>query len=319
MFSSSITSSARHPTEIWSYVQNALTVRRTALIGAVGVVLGAMSELRLAAQTPAPDTKPPAFEVASVKPSTTGSQTRSEIHLGGRHTATNMSPLALIRTAYRLQGFQLVGVPGWLGTQHFDIVAKADGDLFPSNVVSNTSRPLELALRGLLADRFQLVAHNETRQLPIYALVVARTDGRLGSNLVRSTTDCVALIAAARGGDSPRAPVGDQAPPCGARSGFGRLSGNSLGLAQLASFLAPFVDRAVLDRTDLTGIFNFDFTWTPDQPSPNTVSADERAVLPRNIASIFTEVQEQLGLKLEPTKGPVDVLVIDHVEKPSED
>jgi uncharacterized protein (TIGR03435 family) len=302
------------------FMQNPHTFRRTFLVAIAGiVVVGAVNALR----AQAPETKPPTFEVASVKPSTTGSQTRSEINFGGRYTATNMSPLALIRTAYRLQGFQLVGAPGWLGTQHFDIVAKADGDLFPSNVVSNTPRPLDLALRGLLADRFQLVAHNETRQLPIYALVVARTDGRLGSNLIRSTTDCVAFIAAAiaaaRGGHSPPAPVGDQAPPCSARSGLGRLSGNSLALAQLAGFLAPFVDRAVVDRTDLTGIFNFDLTWTPDQPSPNTVNADERAVTPSNVTSIFTAVQEQLGLKLEPTKGPVDVLVIDHVEQPTPD
>ena len=297
-------------------MQSARPFRGTLLLATAGIVTIVAV---IAPRAQAPDTKPPTFEVASVKPSMNGSQTRSEINLGGRYTATNMSPLALIRTAYRLQGFQLVGAPSWLGTQHFDIVAKADGDLFPSNLVSNTPRPLELALRGLLADRFQLLVHNETRQLPIYALVVARTDGRLGSNLVRSMIDCVAFIAAARGGASPPPPVGDQAPPCSARSGLGRLSGNSIALAQLAGFLAPYVDRAVVDQTDLTGVFNFDLTWTPDQPSPNTVRPDERAVVPPNATSIFTAVQEQLGLKLEPTRGPVDVLVIDHVEKPSED
>src|SRR5579872_4511181 len=199
------------------------------LLWAVGIV-GMFCGIAVAGQSPAS----PAFEVASVKPSpSVGGPTGSLIELGGRYTATNMSLLALIRTAYRLQRNQLVGTPSWVGSEHFDIVAKADRDLIPSSVTSDAPRPLELALRGLLADRFHFVAHQETRQLPIYALVVSRSDGRLGPNLEHSTTDCAAVIAAERAGASSPPTKPGHAPPCEARAGIGRLSADTVTLSQL--------------------------------------------------------------------------------------
>jgi uncharacterized protein (TIGR03435 family) len=290
---------------------------KSRLLGAVGIVavVGGIAGLRAVQQ--APDS--PVFTVASIKPNASGAPGQlNQIFPGGRYTATNLSLLALIRVAYRLQSFQLVGAPSWLGTEHFDIVAKADGDLFPSDMASSAPRPLELALRKLLADRFQLVAHMETRQLPIYALVLSRADGRLGPKLTRSSTDCAALVEAARAGATRPPPAPGQAPPCGAAMGRGRLFEDSISLSLLPSLLAPSLDRMIVDRTGLTGAFNLDLTWQPDQPLPGSPGADAAAADP-NAPSIFTALQEQLGLKLESTRGPVDVLVIDHVDHPTED
>jgi uncharacterized protein (TIGR03435 family) len=259
------------------------------------------------------------FTVASIKPNAAGGPALVQMQPGGRYTATNTTLLALIRTAYRLQTFQVVGAPSWAGTEHIDLVAKADGDLFPSDIVSSAPRPIEVALQPLLADRFQLVAHRETRQLPIYALVVDRADGRLGPKLTRSSTDCAAMLAAASRGIAPPQPAGPgQAPPCGAFGVRGRFLGDTLPLSLFDGFLSGQLDRTVVDRTGLTGEFNFDLTWQPDQPAAGAPGADAAAVDP-NAPSIFTAVQEQLGLKLEATTGPVDVLVIDRVEKPTPD
>jgi uncharacterized protein (TIGR03435 family) len=288
-----------------------LKSRVLAIAGMVAVVVPCLR----AAQAP----RPPAFTVASIKPTAAGGPTLVQLQPGGRYTATNTTLLALIRSAYRLQSFQVVGAPSWVATEHIDIVAKADGDLFPSDMVSSAPRPLELALQPLLADRFQLVVHRETRQLPIYALVVDRADGRLGPKLTRSTTDCAAMLAAAsRGIPPPQAAGRGQSPPCGAATLRGRFLGDTLPLSLFDGFLAGQLDRTVVDRTGLIGEFNFDLTWQPDQPAASAPVADAAAVDP-NAPSIFTAVQEQLGLKLEATTGPVDVLVIDRVEKPAPD
>jgi uncharacterized protein (TIGR03435 family) len=274
---------------------------------------------QLAAQSPPIAAGGPVFEVASIKPNPTGfaGPTRSQIQPGGRFVATNIPVRLLIGQAYRVQSYSLVGGPGWLATDGFDINAKADGELFPKG----GRRPLEGALRALLADRFKLVVHTETRQLPIYALVVARSDGRLGPNLIRSpTTDCDAVLAATQGrGGGPPPPPGGKASPCGVRTGNGTFSADSRSLSQLAGILSAYLNRRVVDRTGLTGLFNADLTWTPDQmPQQPPGDRDDLPPVDPNGASIFTAVREQLGLKLEPATGPVDVLVIDRVERPTQ-
>lgn len=266
----------------------------------------------------APASTGPSFTVASIKLNTSGgSRGYNQIQPGGRYTATNYSLVELIRSAYRLQGgFQLIGGPNWLRADRFDIVAKSDSDLFSTDLLSAAPRPLELALRALLADRFAFVAHRETRQLPIYQLVSGRSDGRIGPNLTRSDTDCAALVVAARG-DAPLPGLGRGASPCSAAASAGRFTGHDLELPLFASFLGNTMDTVVIDRTGLTGAFNIDLTWQSDQPpssQPASASVPDAAA-----PSLFTAVQEQLGLKLEPARGPVEVLVIDHVEHPAED
>jgi uncharacterized protein (TIGR03435 family) len=286
-------------------------VRIVALAGSVAGVL--------AAQTPAS----PAFEVASVKRNKSGQPfSASSIPPGGRFTVTNLTLRQLILMANQIERFQLSDEPAWLDSERFDIVAKAPAELSAALAApppANGPTLIQLMLRQLLADRFRLVTHNETRELPIYALVLARSDQRLGPQLHSSTTDCAAP-AATRRGDPPQAP--GERPSCGVRGGPGQFLAGGVSMAQLASyFLSGLVQRPVIDRTGLTGTFDIALTWTPNEMPQGTPLSGAPPLPPidPNGPSIFTAVQEQLGLKLESTKGPVDLLVIDHVEHPSED
>jgi uncharacterized protein (TIGR03435 family) len=276
--------------------------------GVVGLVWG----VAIAAQTPAS----PAFEVASVKPNKSGdSPGILGAQPGGRFTATNQTLRFLIRNAYQVQDFQIAGAPDWIASDRFDIVAKANGNP-PIAAPVGQAGPMLVMLRSLLADRFKLVVHHEMRDLPIYALVLASSDRRLGAQLRPVAVDCAAVAAArARGGPLPPPPQPNERLTCGMRFGAGRISGGALQLSQVANILSQSVQRVVMDRTGLVGAFDVDLTWTPDQLSSGAAAAS----IDPNRPSIFTAVQEQLGLKLESTKGPVDVLVIDHVEHPTKD
>jgi uncharacterized protein (TIGR03435 family) len=267
----------------------------------------------------------PQFEVASIKPNKSGDgRIMMQVQPGGRFTAINVTLRILIRNAYRLQDSQIVGGPGWMSDDHFDVVAKAEsgdgpGDPFAAEKPGETTRG-QLMIRALLADRFKLETHEETREMPIYALVPAHADGKLGPQLHQSETDCNAIVAAARarGAVPPPAPPqpGDRVP-CGMRIGPGNLTAGSSTMTQFANSLSMFVGRIVEDRTGLAGNFDFNLTWTPDQMPQRPPGAPEPPIDP-NGASIFTALQEQLGLKLDSQKGPVRVLVIDRAEHPTE-
>ena len=284
-------------------------------------VISAGASRPLAAQSRTAAADALTLEVVSIKPNPAGrgAMTQTRGLPGGRLILTNMQVRLLIGTAYRVQSYRLIGGPAWIEREAFDIVAKADRELTPAR----GQRPFDAALKALLADRFKLVVHTETKQLPIYELVLARSDGRLGPNLMPSpTTDCTAILAeveasAARAGGPPPPPLpGGQAPPCGAVNRLGLLSLDSAPIARLAAFLSGELNRAVVDRTRLPGLFNARVTWTPDQLPAGPLPPDLPPIDP-NGPSIFTAVQEQLGLKLEPATGPVDVLVIDSIERPT--
>src|SRR5262245_37267692 len=170
---------------------------------------------------------PETFEVASVKRNTSGERNSMLRRLpGGRMTATNMPVRPMLLFAYDLAQYQLVGGPSWLTTDSFDIVAKMDGDPVPATPGSNTPDPMQLALRNLLEDRFKLKVHRETREMDIYALVMARPGGAPGPNLKPAGNDCAAQAAAARRGGAPPAlpgPPGSGGPFCGIFGGPGRL------------------------------------------------------------------------------------------------
>ena len=233
----------------------------------------------------------------------------------------------LIRKAYHLQDFQIVGGPDWVSSDHFDVVAKAErddlGDPFRAEQSGQPSRG-QLMLRTLLADRFKLETHMENREMPIFALVVARGDGKLGPQLQKSSVDCEALMAGRRGrGPTPppaQAGPGDRVQ-CGIRVAPGNMSVGGASLTLFANSLSMFVGRIVVDRTGLAGSYEFNLTWTPDQMAIRPPGAPEPPNAPPvdpNGASIFTALQEQLGLKLDSQKGPVSVLVIDRVAHPTE-
>jgi uncharacterized protein (TIGR03435 family) len=223
---------------------------------------------RLQAQTSETDDNA-AFEVASVKANKSGdNRIGIGFQPGGRFRATNVPLRELISAAYGtpqpLPAFQITGGPKWIETDRFDIVAKAPGDPQPG---PNGPPPGMFAmLRTLLADRFQLILHRETKDMAIYALVLARADGKLGPQLKPATTDCAAMMAAARGrGGAPPPPAPGERMPCGMRMFPGNLSGGSSPMAQLTNVLARFVNRTVVDQTGLTGNYDLDLQWTPDQ------------------------------------------------------
>ena len=170
----------------------------------------------------------------------------------------------------------------------------------------------------LLEERFRLKVHRETRQRPIYALAMARSDARPGPRLVQAPVDCAAVTrdsAAAK----PLPTRADGAPLCAMRITSGQLLGSAIGMPQLASALSTIIGQPVVDHTGLAGVFDVTVEFRPDfqAPSRDAPVAGDRPPA-SDAPSIFTALQEQLGLKLESTRGPVDVLVIDHAEKPSD-
>ncbi len=256
----------------------------------------------------------PSFEVASIKPNKTNEpQTVPQMQAGGRVTLINRTLRYLVQFAYsslesQLHAFQVVGGPEWADTDRFDVVAKMEGSPAPVPATANLGRVM---MRALLEERFGLKVRTESRELPVYALVVARRDGRLGPGLKRRPeSDCAGNVPR----QGPPDPNGTT-PLCGflsggALGGQGKLTYRGVSISQLARPGALTRDRLVIDRTALSGLFDIDLTWAVE-----AAAGDPSTDAP----SVFTAVQEQLGLKLEPAKAPVDVLVIDRAEKPTPD
>jgi uncharacterized protein (TIGR03435 family) len=219
----------------------------------------------------------------------------------------------MITFAYQIQSFQLEGGPGWIASDRFDIVAKPEREV-PS---TGGQDPLRMMLRTLLADRFKLVMHKETKELPIFELVVARQDGRLGPQLRPAAVDCAARAAAARAGTPPPASSGPPGPgSCGSTINPARVRGGGVTLATLASLLEGPAQRLVIDRTGLAGNWDLEANYTPDR-SQVPPGVELPSSIDPNGPSLFTAIEEQLGLKLRPARGPVEVLVIDSVQQPT--
>jgi uncharacterized protein (TIGR03435 family) len=215
----------------------------------------------------------------------------------------NRSIATLIREAYPAQIPELIGAPEWVTSDAYDVTAKGEGN--------PTREEIGLMLQSLLAERFKLVTHYETRERPVFALVIARSDGRPGEGLLRSTLDCDAVNAARRAGRTPEGPnPANGAPPCGmalhAETTEMLLFGGRP-LSTLTEWLGPPSGRVVIDKTGLTGNYEFTLRYT-SQDTPRD-----------DALSIFTALEEQLGLKLVPDRAPLQVLVIDHIERPTED
>lgn len=264
-----------------------------------------------------------AFEAASIKRNTSGEGNISVgPRPGGRFIGTNVPVAFLITLAYQLQPFQLHGAPPWLQSDRFDVNARLEGDPPPSPPGSNEPHPTMLALRTLLADRFKLSMHWETQDLPVYALVLARADGKLGSNIRPAAVDCNAAAAATAAAAKEGRTLNPNTPDrvsCGMRNSNGRILFGGSPMSFFANGLANEVGRSVVDRTGLSGNWDFELTYTRDRlRRPDVVDAAPAPVDPDG-ASLFTALQEQLGLKLESTKGPVRVLVIDRIEHPIPD
>jgi uncharacterized protein (TIGR03435 family) len=274
-------------------------IRRSLVLGLVTSV-----SLTVSAQQAQPRPDAAAFELTSVKRNVGGPENASNRNQpNGSFTGTNVTLRPFIARAYEVRLFQVTGGAPWIDFDRFDIVGRgAEG-------TPTAMRPA--MLRRLLADRFRLVTHTETREQPVYALVLARSDGRLGAQLRRSPVPC--------GSPATAAVAGRPAPSCGVdesvNGGIATITTWGVPMDRIAAALANYgVNRFVVNRTGLEG--GFDVVGLRFAAEGSGLPAANRADAP---PSIFTAVEEQLGLKLEPTRGPVPFVVIDSIQPPTPD
>jgi uncharacterized protein (TIGR03435 family) len=298
------------------------------------IVFGLLNAPPSRAQSPVSNAPAPEFEVASVKPNKSGERGGRIMNSpGGRFTAANISLKMLIHLAYGVTDSQISGGPGWLNSEKFDIEAKTDDSSIADPwKLSEEQRKLaqdrsKRMLQALLADRFKLTLHRETKELPVYALVVAKN----GPKLQQASADEL------RPPDPKEHQDFRKGPPNGAmpkgRGLFmrpGQLTGTAAPLTVLAETLSnqPELGRIVLDKTGLKGNYDFTLKWAADERQGQMFGGpggggkeepgSDSAPPPDSGPSIFTAIQEQLGLRLESQKGPVEILVIDSAERPSE-
>lgn len=254
------------------------------------------------AQAPPQSSSQLRFDVASVKVNNANDGIVFNQAQKGRYTLVGYTLAALIRSAYRVQEFQIVGGPEWINSQRFNVEATyAENPGVPSQT--------DLMLRTLLAERFKLTLHNETRERPVFALVLARTDRRLGSQLEKVAIDC----ATAKGAAACSTSVGP---------GFIRLRGRTM--TQFAESLSTLtitgssLNRLIVDRSGLDGQYNLTLKFTPENIPPQGSAPPGFPQVDPNGPSIFTALQEQLGLKLDSQRAQVNVLVVDRAEPPTE-
>jgi uncharacterized protein (TIGR03435 family) len=250
----------------------------------------------------------PEFEAASIKPNTSGARGIMIRPVGGRFTATNITLRMLILYAYKVRNFELSGGPGWIDSDRYDITAKAEDG-------RSAEDQLQLMTQRLLEDRFELVVHRETKEMPVYVLL----SGKNGPKLPEANQKgCSALDP-----NSPPPWSPGQAPPCGAfRMGPNHIEGWKIDMPLFVGALSDIVGRPVMDKTGFTGTFDVHLEFTPEGTAFAGGLPGMPGGLPQGIdtsgPSIFTAAQERLGLKLESQKAPAEILVIDHAEKPSE-
>lgn len=272
----------------------------------------------------------PAFEVASIKPDTSNS---NMMHVGGpdvsRYTATNVTVRMLIINAFHVKNFQISGGPSWIDSHKFDIDAKVEDSLAASLERLPKAQQEEqkrLMLQSLLADRFKLKVSHQTKELPVYALVVAKGGSKLTEVPPPDAQSDTSTVAGPGGmhGSGPQGP-----PPGGmmmflGEGGKANLTGKAAPISDLAGTVSQLVGRQVLDQTGLKGTYDFTLQWISENgfgggmPAPPMPGMLASPMSDTGGASIFTALQEQLGLRLESTKGPVDTIVIQSIEEPTE-
>jgi uncharacterized protein (TIGR03435 family) len=257
---------------------------------------------------------PNAFEIASVKRSNQASPVSLNVSPGGRFTATGITLRRLIMYAYNVGAPLTSGGDSWVDSERFDIVAKPPEGSIPDSVGrqlqlngkngrglgwmatgdNESAQRLRRMLQTLLADRFQLRLRKETKEMPVYALVVGRNGARVQESKIESSPQ-VSFV-------------------------MGQLTFRSTPISFLVTMLTELTGRRVLDETGLKSNYDFKLQWTPDEiQRPGAGAANPATVQPEfPDPSLFTALQEQLGLKLDSTRGAVQILIVDHAERPSE-
>jgi uncharacterized protein (TIGR03435 family) len=272
-----------------------------------------------AAEQAAPPSAAEEFEVASIKLNRDGGPVAGLRRLpGGRFEATNIPLALLIEFAYQLQPYELDGGPSWMQSDRWDLIARVPGG-DPPRTPPGTPDAMMMATRALLAERFKLAVHRDTREVDVYLLVKANADGRLGPRLQQSSTDCLAVQKAAdeasKGGPAAAGPNTPDRMVCGMRVSVGRVQLGGRPLSTFTNVLTTLTERRVVDRTGLTGEWMFDISFAPP---PSSVPGPEPPSNP-NGASLFTVIQEELGLKLQAARIPMPVMVVDRAERPVQD
>lgn len=265
----------------------------------------------IASPATATDIKVPDFDVVSVKQDKSGTGMMRLMFKPDGYSATNVSAKLLIQVAYGIREDLISDAPEWADTARFDFEAKVSGaDVDDLKKLSPEQR--RSMLQPALSDRFKLKIHNETKQLPVFELVLAK-----GGSKLKEATPGDTYATGIKGADGKGHGGTMRMRP-------GEVTGQGVPIATLVNLLATQLHRTVIDKTGLKGTYDLDLTWTPDQESgPMFKGGDGSQQKPDTAPdstgpSIFTALQEQLGLKLQSTKGPVDTLVVDHIEMPSE-
>ncbi|MFZ0818548.1 MAG: TIGR03435 family protein [Candidatus Acidiferrales bacterium] len=284
------------------YKRSLLRAAELVALGALivfGLVSATQSRAQSQTQTKTASANPPKFEydVASIRPARDPDGGWKLQYEGDTLRGLNVSLLYVVKFAFgTYEDYRILGAPKWLDSTTYDISAKIDAptmDALKKLPRDQQNRALEHMLQDLLAERFQFAAHRETKELPVYFLVV----GKNGPKLPEAKPDPDGPNHVFWGGP-------------GMKGGIVTTTAHNMTTEGLANYLTEPTSRTVLDKTGLTGTYEFTLRYTPDNaPQPPSGGADA--------PSLFTALQEQLGLKLEPGKGPVEVIVIDHVEKPS--
>ena len=226
------------------------------------------------------------FEVVSIRPNTSNDTRQDLGGAPGQMIGSNIPVWWLIRNAYQIDESELIGAPPWVFLDRYDIIGK-----MPAGATLEQVRPMVIKL---LEDRFGLVVRRDTRDLPVYALVAARSDKRPGPKLTRSSIEnCGAARTTAR--------------PCNMNVNSGRVRATGTQLAELAPLLSQYIGRRVFDRTGMPGLYDFELDFAPGLEAGGD-----------NSTSLFTALQEQLGLKLESQNGPVEVIVVQQIRRPTE-
>jgi len=259
----------------------------------------------------------PGFEVASIKAhKSAGTMEMSRLlYTPNGLSATNVTLQTLIRDVYRVQESQISGAPNWLNSEKYDVDARMEKSVADELRKLDPMQSLperQRMLQALLADRFKLTLHRETKQLPIYALAIAENGPK---------------IQEAKPGDTYANGIkgfdGRPGGPGNIRMGRGMLTGQALSMADFVRALSELLGRPVLDKSGLTGKYDLALQWTPGEGELPMLSRAEGTPSGPNFAppgsAIFTAIQDQLGLELESQDSRVETLVIDHVEKPAED
>jgi uncharacterized protein (TIGR03435 family) len=285
---------SKYLSAIWAAVAPSLGnhTRQAALFAIVAapVVFGLVDAPPIRAQSAPTTAAPLSFEVASIKPSKPGANGGGIKPMSGGqgYVATNVPVKMMIKLMYHLNDRQISGGPRWLDTDLYDVEAKADR---PRNIDE-----LHLMFQNLLVDRFKLQFHKETRMLPAFELVVDKSGAKLTEN---------------------KSPEHFDIPVRG--TGGGKIEAVHCSMSYFAWILSQMCDQPVLDRTGLGQFYDFKLEWTPEPPPNLGARGGADANLPpTNGPDIYTAIREELGLRLESRKGPVDVMVIDHIERPSE-